>query len=730
MYRLATRTAKSLLVTTKQKLHSCKCWLHSSSQFGKDYIVLSEEVDSAIAEKRPLVALESTIITHGMPYPDNLQTAKQVEEIVRSNGAVPATIAVLKGKVHIGLTTKELESLSSLKYPAIKTSRRDLPVVLGKELYGGMTVSGTMIAAHKVGIPIFVTGGIGGVHRGAESSMDVSADLTELGRTPVCVVSAGVKSILDIGRTLEYLETQGVCVATYGENKQFPAFFTPNSGFDAPHNVNNPLDAARLINANLSFDLGSGMVLAVPIPASTFHIGEEIESKIQQALKEAESQGVKGKEVTPFILRRVNELTAGKSLLANIELIKNNADVGSKIAVELSRLQNGDKDPARSRRSRKNTSKKSHRRPVVIGGSIVDFVTKIEAETFKKDGGTYPGSIKRSYGGVARNTADGLARLGNDPFLISAVGRDDAGDLILDYCSELMDTSAIIQHEDQSTATYCAVLEKSGKLAFGIGDMNIHRSLTTELVSGKFESDISESSIVFMDGNIPLSTMDYIHQICQQNNIPVWFEPTDIHKAGKAFRKTTNGTWKHLTYVSPNLKELLVIHATITGQQIPDLSGGMVKTKEEDFEDILMRIGPVLDVVPFVFVTIGSNGLVVCRRTEMDHPVPVRGKLLQERNGLTIVHYNPCTEEQRPDNIVSVSGAGDSLNAGIISSILKGHELDLAVKTGLFAAYHSLSSHYTIAPSVNAETLSPENVNRWAPWKPTMIHSQDKRILL
>lgn len=302
------------------------------------YFRIQPSIQEALVEGRPVVALESTIITHGMAYPQNLSMAREVEKIVMRNGAVPATIGILRGQIHVGLTDEELQFLASSKN-VVKVSRRDLPYVLSQGLSGGTTVSGTMIAAHKAGIPVFVTGGIGGVHRGGENTLDVSADLTELGRTPVAVVSAGVKSILDIGRTLEYLETQGVCVAAFGESRMFPAFFSSQSGFQAPYRVQDEEEAAKLIASTLELGLSSGVLIAVPCPQEQAAPGQLIEDAIQQALSEARSKGITGKELTPFLLQKINELTNGKSLDSNLALIQNNARVGSGIAVALSKLQ-------------------------------------------------------------------------------------------------------------------------------------------------------------------------------------------------------------------------------------------------------------------------------------------------------------------------------------------------------------------------------------------------------
>lgn len=298
-------------------------------------LIFSQEVKEALATKKPVVALESTIISHGMPYPKNLQTAREVEQVVRHHGAIPATIAIISGVPHIGLTENQLVHIAKAGSATVrKTSRRDLPHVLAMGLDGATTVSATMLLAARAGISVFVTGGIGGVHRGAEFTMDVSADLTELGKTPVAVVCAGVKSILDIPRTLEYLETQGVCVASYGADN-FPAFFMPDSGCKAPCRFDTPLQAAAAIRVSQELSLDSGMIIAVPVPAHHAAAGREIETAIHRALKDAETQGVAGNEITPYLLERIRSLTGDTSLETNIALVKNNAKIGAQIAVAL-----------------------------------------------------------------------------------------------------------------------------------------------------------------------------------------------------------------------------------------------------------------------------------------------------------------------------------------------------------------------------------------------------------
>eukprot|EP00731_Ephydatia_muelleri_P010085 Em0005g671a len=446
------------------------------------------EVAEAISAGMPVVALETTIVTHGMPYPTNLQYVLAVEAVVRAHGSVPATIGVLDGYVYVGMTEADLLRLAEPNLKGRKISRRDLSYVISKVESGGTTVSATMLCAHKAGIPVFATGGIGGVHRGGESSMDVSADLTELGRTPLAVVCAGAKSILDIGRTLEVLETLGVTVTTFGHTTEFPAFFSARSGHHVDMCVRTPKEAAKLIASNLSFGVGSGTLIAVPIPEEASGLGEEIEGAIQRALTEAQCEGVMGKALTPFLLRRINELTCGRSLEASIltggEEERNNAMVGSQIAVELSKLklQGYPKmstsssapptciDSAPSSSVLKAPPPSVHQAPptigglrekqrggshskqpaqahtliiahlcsiddlvasvccmvfvrFVVGGSVVDYAARLFNRDIIREG-TNPGRLIHSFGGVGRNIADipsGLKKKGNIVAMSSSI---------------------------------------------------------------------------------------------------------------------------------------------------------------------------------------------------------------------------------------------------------------------------------------------------------------------
>ena len=300
------------------------------------YLDISPEVQQALDVGRPVVALESTIISHGMPYPRNVETALLVEQEVKDNGAVPATIAVIGGRLKAGLSHEEIEYLGKAGRSVAKASRRDLPALVARKADGATTVTTTMIIAHMAGIKIFATGGIGGVHRGAETTMDISADLEELARTPVAVVCAGAKSILDLGLTLEYLETKGVPVIGYGTD-ELPAFYTRKSGFGVDYRVDSPAELAELFRAQRELGYEGGMLVTNPIPEDYSMDKSRIDAAIEQALKECAAQGIKGKDTTPFLLAKVVELTGGDSLESNIKLVLNNAKIAALTAVELAK---------------------------------------------------------------------------------------------------------------------------------------------------------------------------------------------------------------------------------------------------------------------------------------------------------------------------------------------------------------------------------------------------------
>ena len=300
-----------------------------------DYLDFHPDIENALKNNLPIVALESTIISHGMPYPKNVETALMVEETVRSNNAVPATIAIIKGRLKIGLTEKEIEFLAT-NDEIKKISRRDLAVAVSQKLSGSTTVASTMIIAKLANIAVFATGGIGGVHRGAETTLDISADLDELSRTNVCVVCAGVKSILDIGLTLEYLETKGVPVIGY-KTSEMPAFYSTKSGFNVDYRIDAATDIAGILKTKWDLSIDGGVLVTNPIPIAFELESSVMNEAINLAIIEADNENITGKKITPYLLSKVNEITKGKSLDANIKLIKNNADLAAKIAVHFSK---------------------------------------------------------------------------------------------------------------------------------------------------------------------------------------------------------------------------------------------------------------------------------------------------------------------------------------------------------------------------------------------------------
>lgn len=300
----------------------------------KGILKISEEVRNALEHGKPVVALESTIISHGMPYPDNVKTALTVEKTVRENGAVPATIAIIKGVPTVGLSEEEIERLGKEGTKVVKVSRRDIPVVIAKKLDGATTVASTMIFAETAGIKVFATGGIGGVHRGATETMDISADLEELHQTNVTVVCAGAKSILDLGLTLEYLETKGVPVLGY-KTDELPAFFTRKSGFKVDYRMDSPEEIAAAVKAKDALGLSGGMLVANPVPEEYSMDPDKIEAVISEAVEEAKALGIAGKKVTPFLLEKIRNVTGGDSLFTNVKLVLNNAALAAKIAAEL-----------------------------------------------------------------------------------------------------------------------------------------------------------------------------------------------------------------------------------------------------------------------------------------------------------------------------------------------------------------------------------------------------------
>lgn len=646
----------------------------------------SPEVQSAIKNGEPVVSLESTIITHGMPYPENLRTAMDVEQVVRRAGAVPATVAVIKGEIHVGLTEQLLSELANMEGERIKISSRDLAPAMSQKVSGGTTVAGTVVISHKAGINMFVTGGVGGVHRGAEATMDVSADLIELGRNAVTVVSAGIKSILDIEKSLEFLETQGVCVVTYGESREFPCFWTRSSGIEVPWNVRDPTEAAMLIASRNALKLPNGVLIANPIPTNHEADGKFIENCVQEALKETEIQRIRGKDITPFILSRVHHTTRGASLRSNIALVKHNALVGSLIAKELATIR-----PETVANGSLMTDKiyvvpspscepVNPNRPVLIGGSGVDFNIKLDADEVQQNGDTYKGSIFQGYGGVARNMADCIARLGLNPLLISAVGNDLNGKGILGHNSSL-DKSGIAVLRDATTATCCAVHNKSGMLLYNVGDMAIHEEITSKMVL-RYEKDIAAAPIVVLDGNVPEEALQTTFELCARLKKPVWYEPTCVTKSTKAFHSNRlSGVW----YSSPNKEELELMYHSLT-KGTPVTGDELSRIAKMAIE--LLRSGVIKHAV---YATLGEGGLI---------------RAVKTNDVFDVIHF----ETPQAPIVKTTNGAGDCQAATIVTGMV----LDLSEDDYMGAAMEipllSLASYASVPDTLSRNDLKTKNI--------------------
>ncbi|EDW65007.1 uncharacterized protein [Drosophila virilis] len=647
----------------------------------RQHIVVHPDVRHALAQKHPVVALESTIITHGMPVPENVQTALQVEQEVRNKGAIPATIGIIDGCIKVGLTQEELMELAQKpRSEVIKCSRRDLPYVVAMQQSGGTTVAATMIVAHRVGIPIFATGGIGGVHREGHITLDVSADLVELGRTPVAVVCSGVKSILDIPRTLEYLETQGVCVASYeSSGGVFPDFYTRDSGSKVPYNLPTAAHAARLLRAWRQMELQSGVLIGVPIPAEYAANKSDIDAAIQAANAEAQAQGISGKEVTPFLLAHISQLTQGRSLQANIALIRNNAAVAAQIACEL----------AAGSRSSPAIGKSSLKKPLVVGASILDLSFKVtEQRQMQLDGATYSAVTKQAAGGVGRNVAEGIYKLYGDVNLISAVGGDQLGHILRQLMPAALQSGLIVDKKC-ATSLCSLIFDQSGDCKLILGDMEVHRSITPEVLTAR--ADLFRTApLIVMDSNISEQAMASLLQLAQRYQVPVFFEPTDMFIAGKPFRLRPDLT-QHIRLLKPNMHELKTIVETITGQPVDWQPDTKVQRSEllEQAKQLLQRIECHFNCI---IATLGDHGVLLSIRSDAEFDASKLLALSPSCGHITRFYAAP-----KLHSIVNVSGAGDSFCAGFITALLKEqYSLDECVAAGFVSAERALLSESAV----------------------------------
>jgi pseudouridine-5'-phosphate glycosidase/sugar/nucleoside kinase (ribokinase family) len=631
-------------------------------------------VEAALKEGRPVVALESTIVAHGMPFPQNLELSQKLASILREKGVEPATIALHKGDIKIGLHPDELHELAE-SGDAAKCTTRQLGLFLANQKgpsWGATTVASTMLLAHQAGIQTFVTGGIGGVHRYGQDTLDISADLLELSRTPVIVVSAGIKSILDISRTLEVLESYSVPVVTYQSN-EFPAFFSPHSGVVTPARCDTAAEIAAAFSLNQeTFGLRSGMLVAVP---NSSPAGEAVEAAIQNALAEAADQGISGPAVTPFILKRVAQMTAGESLRSNMALMENNVAVGADIAIELAHQKRGkSKGPSISRG-------KPRSRVVVMGGSGLDYIAKPTNDLII---GTSNATITtESDGGVARNIAETLGRLGSRPTLYTAVGADARGSAMLSRLKENnCEVVAAPAKADHRTPTYLAVLNRDGDLHIACADMDAMTS-----IEPLDQSAMEGAEILIIDSNPPLNVLQKTARLAYESGVKVLWEPTSVRKA--SILSQDDKFLSYLSYATPNLDELLVMDtgdAILEKSRVCEMFSKKLTSTEilALLSETMSRVVNRMDNWACLVVTLGKNGIAMVEQSRHD-------------TSLNFSHF-------LADDIVvaNATGAGDSLTGAFVHAILLGKTPEEAVRLGAQAARLSLEcSGAAVSPEVN-----------------------------
>ncbi|KAH7410386.1 Indigoidine synthase A like protein-domain-containing protein [Phaeosphaeria sp. MPI-PUGE-AT-0046c] len=595
----------------------------SVSPYGRRHLTnngffsVSEEVREALHSKKPVVALETTIYTHGFPYPENVALASLLESVVRTNGGVPATIGILDGVARVGMDPEELIKLASSAGAAttLKLSRRDLSYVgglrlTGKMFNGGTTIAGTMLLAHLAGIKVFGTGGLGGVHRGAESSMDISADLTELGRTPVTVVSSGCKSFLDIPRTLEYLETEGVGVGTFADgrtgNVDFPAFWSRDSGVKSPTTIENEIDAAAIIHAQHSLQIQSGLLFANPVPIEAAIPKEEMDIVIAEALRQADASHASGKDNTPFVLAKIKELTKGKSIPANRALIESNVKRATIVARELAILEakqgeaqgassyfnpvlSSPATPAEKTDLSSNDSQPVSTPPnsppsvtvsdvspdiVVAGALAVDFscdYAPFSTASNQIDPVLHtsnPATISQSLGGVAHNIARAAHLLGGSVQLHSAVGEDLSGRAAV---SQLKDEGMSVSGIDMlpkpaRTAQYVAVNNANKDLSLAMADMSILEAISeekiSELVALLFNNPSSQPAVFVADANWSSPVLETFLRAAHNSSTTTIFEPVSTAKSLRIFPSTSPTVYPSplVDIITPNTYELTALH--------------------------------------------------------------------------------------------------------------------------------------------------------------------------
>ncbi|SGY29797.1 BQ5605_C002g01085 [Microbotryum silenes-dioicae] len=724
-------------IKTKQffSTSSLQRWrLPSTSSIASLPIDVHPAVQQAQAERAPVVALESTLITHGMSPPHCYELPLECEAILRDQGVVPATIAILDGRIKVGLEPQQLAQLADKAHltdkgdsELWKVGRRELGACLVKGFSGGTTVSATMAIAHMVGIKIFSTGGIGGVHRGAETSFDISSDLIALADTPVAVVCAGSKSILDIGLTLEYLEAHAVPVASLATD-EWPAFYSPTSGFKSPMRINTEAEAAEIIDR---LGLQSSLLLGVPIPKEHHPEGAAIQKAVERAVRESVENGLakSGKAVTPWLLARVGQLTTGRAVISNRALIKNNVRVGGRVAQEYARLMK-ERHPTKTHApalrgfSRPATSLSappalatpgppppSASAALVVIGSLAVDISMIPTSSPLQT--TSPGSVHTPLGGVAGNVAAAAQSIGiSDVLLVAVIGDDPLGSLARTRLEDrgMRSDGLISSLKDGRTATCGFLLDEKGGLVGGVADMSIATSLPVQEVLERLKR--AEPNTVVMDGNLSISLLTAVLGYCREKEIRTIFEPTSNAQSLKILRALSDplpsSAGRHPTeetppvsLITPNIHELQVLYEQVTGASPakPHWEAGnwfdfitlphhlLARDLPEWItgQGVVQMAVRLLPLVGCVLVKAGERGVVVIQRISGGDRVTQ----WQKEQGKNVV-VAPCTKtgreavvvayypgiEMGEGKIVSVTGAGDSLAGALGALMSRGKRLD------------------------------------------------------
>ncbi|KAM0754973.1 Indigoidine synthase A-like protein [Meredithblackwellia eburnea MCA 4105] len=726
------------------------------------------EVLQAQAEGRPIVALESTLITHGLPPPHSLDLPVQCEEILRAQGVTPATIAIIDGRIKVGLTHAELSLLADKGFAARsdggkslwKVGRRELGAAVVKKMVGGTTVSGTMAVAHMAGIKIFSTGGIGGVHRGAETSFDISSDLISLSDTPVAVVCAGSKSILDIGLTLEYLEAHAVPVAGFGTD-DWPAFYTPKSGFKAPMRLDGAVQAAETILMTDRLGLPSSLLLGVPIPEPYHAVGEALQVAVEQAVRESEENGMSksGKSATPWLLERVGQLTKGNAVESNKALIKNNVKVGGEVAIEYAKLLKQESTgsssfvPAISGTPRGNSTTSSvpsspisafpTTSPLAVVGSLAIDVT-MTPNSSSPLLTTAPGSIRLTLGGVAGNVAGAARSIGiDDVVLVAPVGNDLFGTVAKEgLAKRSMRTDGLVSRRSEATGSCGYLLDAKGELIGGVADMGITEEMTGAQVVDRLH--VLEPRVVCFDGNLSSSTMADILSLSQEKRFSTFFEPTSDAKALRvlaALESLPSGAIPPtISYSTPNIHELTSLYTHMRNSEHPLYEAGPwfdgITVRADALaarlpewilkEGVVQMAVQLLPVIRTIFVKSGSRGVVVVQRVSgvdavagwvreswtKGIPLVVAKSDTDPGEAVVIRHFDAL--KLNDDAVGTVTGAGDNLAGAMLAALVRGWSpdvpsdltaiVDLAQKAAIttLKSFEAVGDHSNLAPLLPA----------------------------